>query len=77
LICLPQIRRPLSSFYQGYQIFAPPPPFSGAVLLMSLNILERYNLAVMGPQALSYHYLVRPVRFLEMLPLGHCDHEMK
>ena len=33
--------QPLSSFYQGYQLLFPPPPFSTVVNAMALNILER------------------------------------
>lgn len=41
-------RDPVTSFYQGYQVLSASPPFGGLCVLLSLNILELYNLPLMG-----------------------------
>jgi gamma-glutamyltranspeptidase/glutathione hydrolase len=57
-------RKPLRGTYRGYEIITMPPPSSGgAVMLEVLNILERYDIASMGPNsAAKTHVLVEAMR---------------
>ena len=42
---------PLATTYRGWTIYEMPPNTQGVAALSMLNILERYNLASMGPPA--------------------------
>jgi gamma-glutamyltranspeptidase/glutathione hydrolase len=45
-----KLRAPIASTYRGYQIVSFPPPSSGGVhVAQILNILKRYNLALLAP----------------------------
>jgi gamma-glutamyltranspeptidase/glutathione hydrolase len=53
-----QDRAPLRSTYRGYNLVTAPAPSSGATLLETLNILEGFDLAGLGPDsATSIHVL--------------------
>jgi gamma-glutamyltranspeptidase/glutathione hydrolase len=49
--------------YRGYDIVSMPPPSSGGVALIEmLNILEGYNLAKLGRNAQSLHYVIEAMK---------------
>jgi gamma-glutamyltranspeptidase/glutathione hydrolase/leukotriene-C4 hydrolase len=56
-------RDPVTSFYQGYQVLSASPPFGGLCVLLSLNILELYNLPLMGKIPQSAQYLAEALNF--------------
>ena len=41
-------RKPVSGSYHGYKLISGPPPVGGTILLETLNILEPFNLPVLG-----------------------------
>lgn len=41
-------REPVSGSYHGYELISGPPPVGGTILLEALNILEHFNLPVLG-----------------------------
>ncbi|HET7893868.1 MAG TPA: gamma-glutamyltransferase [Candidatus Sulfotelmatobacter sp.] len=57
-------REPVRGTYRGYEVISAPPPSSGgAVLIETLNILERYDLGKMGERsAQSMHYTLEAFR---------------
>lgn len=57
-------REPVRGTYRGYEVISAPPPSSGGtVLVETLNILERYDLAKMGDRsAESMHFIVEAFR---------------
>jgi gamma-glutamyltranspeptidase/glutathione hydrolase len=60
----PNIRSPIHGTYRDYDIYAPPPPSSGGVVLIEmLNVLENFNLAKQGRNSTSTtHQLVETMR---------------
>ena len=57
-------REPVRGTYRGFEVISAPPPSSGGtVLIESLNILERFDLAKMGDRsAQSVHYTTEAFR---------------
>jgi gamma-glutamyltranspeptidase/glutathione hydrolase len=61
-------REPLRGTYRGYEIFVPPPPSGGAILLSMLNMLELQDVSSMSAgSAESLHVMA------EIMRLGHRD----
>jgi gamma-glutamyltranspeptidase/glutathione hydrolase len=60
---------PIMTTYRGYEVYNNPPTSQGMVTLMSLNILEGYDLKAMGRGADYYH------RVTETLKLALRDRE--
>lgn len=60
----PEIRRPVTGRYRGYEILSMPPPSSGGVHLIEiLNILEGFDLAAMGAgSAEALHILAEAMK---------------
>jgi gamma-glutamyltranspeptidase/glutathione hydrolase len=60
----PKERTPLRGTYRGYEIISMPPPSSGGiVLLQSLNMLEKFDLRLMGYNSSEkYHVLTEVLR---------------
>jgi gamma-glutamyltranspeptidase/glutathione hydrolase len=58
------IRQPVHTTYRGYDVFAPPPPSAGGTqLIESLNILEQYDLAKLGPKsAVAVHLMTEAMK---------------
>jgi Gamma-glutamyltranspeptidase len=48
----------LSTFYLGMEILGASPPYSGAVMQMALNIMERYNFPVHGFTPENAHLMI-------------------
>jgi len=46
---IPYVTEPVYGTYRGYDIYAPGSPVSGPQLIAVLNVLENFNLGVMGP----------------------------
>jgi len=58
-----KVREPVSSFYQGYEVISSAPPFGGLCVLQALNLLELYNLPLMGQNEETYHLLAEALNF--------------
>ncbi|HEU4660309.1 MAG TPA: gamma-glutamyltransferase [Pseudolabrys sp.] len=57
------LRVPVRGTYRGYEIVSMPPPSSGGVhLIEMLNILEGYDLAKLGRNEQSFHYLIEAMK---------------
>lgn len=58
------VRPPVRTTYRGYDVFAPPPPSAGGTQLIEcLNILERYDVAALGPKSpRSTHLIAEAMR---------------
>jgi gamma-glutamyltranspeptidase/glutathione hydrolase len=55
----PRLREPVTGTYRGFSVHSFPPPSSGgAVLLETLNILEGFELAPLGPRSSQSLHLV-------------------
>ncbi|HLL27090.1 MAG TPA: gamma-glutamyltransferase [Xanthobacteraceae bacterium] len=62
-------RAPVAGNYRGYDIFSMPPPSSGGVhLLQILNILEGYDLSVLGAASIQGTHLM-----VEAMKLAYAD----
>lgn len=63
------VRTPIHGVYRGYDIYAPPPPSSGGIVLVEmLNILSNFDLKKQGrwsPETLH--------RMIEAMRRGYCD----
>jgi gamma-glutamyltranspeptidase/glutathione hydrolase len=46
---IPYVTEPVHGTYRGYDVYAPGPPVSGPQLIAILNVLENFNLGLMGP----------------------------
>lgn len=59
-----KLRTPLRGSYRGYEIISAPPPSSGGIALIEmLNILEHYNLKLLGAlSAISLHIEAEAMR---------------
>jgi gamma-glutamyltranspeptidase/glutathione hydrolase/leukotriene-C4 hydrolase len=55
--------KPVETFYQGYEVLGAGPPFGGLCVGQTLNILERYNLPLIGPSPQAYHWLTEALAF--------------
>lgn len=58
-----QVRKPVKGFYRGMEVLSAGPPFGGACLIMVLNLIEAYNLPLLGPLAQAYHWLAEAFSF--------------
>jgi gamma-glutamyltranspeptidase/glutathione hydrolase len=68
----PRWREPLAATYRGYDIHVPPPPCEGFQFLLSLRILEGFDLASLpkdGPQHLDLVY--RAIRLAAGVRIAH------
>jgi gamma-glutamyltranspeptidase/glutathione hydrolase len=62
-------RAPVSGNYRGYDIFSIPPPSAGGVQLVQiLNILEGYDLSVLGPASIQGAHLM-----VEAMKIAYAD----
>jgi gamma-glutamyltranspeptidase/glutathione hydrolase len=62
-------RAPVAGNYRGYDIFSMPPPSAGGVhLIQILNILEGYDLSVLGPASIQGSHLM-----VEAMKLAYAD----
>jgi gamma-glutamyltranspeptidase / glutathione hydrolase len=62
-------RTPVSGNYRGYEIFSMPPPSAGGVhLIQILNILEGYDLSVLGPASIQGAHLM-----VEAMKIAYAD----
>jgi gamma-glutamyltranspeptidase/glutathione hydrolase/leukotriene-C4 hydrolase len=57
------VRPPISTYYHGRKVVTGPTPTSGHVLISALNILERFNLPVLGEVGLNIHRLVEALKY--------------
>eukprot|EP00040_Diaphanoeca_grandis_P044861 m.13890 g.13890 ORF g.13890 m.13890 type:complete len:650 (-) comp9901_c0_seq1:141-2090(-) len=56
--------KPIQGEYQGHKIWTMPPPGSGAVLMMSLNLLQTYNFSCeVGRDFLTDHRIIESFKF--------------
>ena len=55
---------PVSTWYRGYEVFAPPPNSSGIGVLLQLNILSAYDLPALGHNSPAYLHLMAEVHRL-------------
>ncbi|KAJ1980410.1 hypothetical protein H4R34_002467 [Dimargaris verticillata] len=56
-------RDTLVSTYRHFRVITAPPPTSGPILALVLNILEGYELPQEGNRALNYHRLIEAFKF--------------
>jgi gamma-glutamyltranspeptidase/glutathione hydrolase/leukotriene-C4 hydrolase len=70
------VRQPISTYYHGRKIVTGGTPTSGHVLISALNILERFNLRLLGKVGLNVHRLVESLKygFAFRTELGDPDH---
>ncbi|GAB5586436.1 hypothetical protein Unana1_01336 [Umbelopsis nana] len=70
------VRPPISTYYHGRKIVTGGTPTSGHVLISALNILERFNLRLLGKVGLNVHRLVESLKygFAFRTELGDPDH---
>jgi gamma-glutamyltranspeptidase / glutathione hydrolase len=62
-------RAPVAGNYRGYDIFSMPPPSAGGVhLIQILNILEGYDLSVLGPASIQGSHLM-----VEAMKIAYAD----
>ena len=62
-------RAPVAGNYRGYEIFSMPPPSAGGVhLIQILNILEGYDLSVLGPASIQGAHLM-----VEAMKMAYAD----
>jgi len=62
-------RAPVKGNYRGYDVFSMPPPSSGGVHLIEiLNILEGYDLTVLGPASIQGSHLM-----VEAMKIAYAD----
>uniref|UniRef100_A0A8C4N3S1 Uncharacterized protein n=1 Tax=Eptatretus burgeri TaxID=7764 RepID=A0A8C4N3S1_EPTBU len=54
---------PITSSYQGNLLLTAPAPHAGAMLLSTLNILERFNLSASTDRNLTAHLLIEALKF--------------
>jgi gamma-glutamyltranspeptidase/glutathione hydrolase/leukotriene-C4 hydrolase len=57
------IRPPISTYYHGRKVVTGGTPTSGHVLISALNILERFNLRVLGEVNVNIHRLVESLKY--------------
>lgn len=54
-----QVRRPVHGTYRGFDVYGPPPPSSGGIVLVEmLNVLEHFDLRAMGRTSSEACHLV-------------------
>lgn len=59
---------PVSTSYRGYDVWEIPPPGQGIAVLQMLNLLERFDLASLGPNSSDWWHL-----FIEAKKLAYAD----
>jgi gamma-glutamyltranspeptidase/glutathione hydrolase len=59
---------PVSTTYRGHEVWEIPPPGQGIAVLQMLNLLEGYDLCLMGPESSEYWHL-----FVEAKKLAYAD----
>lgn len=65
----PEIRKPVSGNYKGYQIYSMPPPSSGGVhIIQMLNILDEFPIANFGHNSAEYIHTIS-----EAMKLAYAD----
>lgn len=68
-----KVRRPVKGFYRGLEVLSAGPPFGGACVVMALNLLEAYNLPLLGPTAQAYHWVAEALAFAYADRMGLAD----
>lgn len=59
----PSWQEPISTNYRGYTTYCPPLPCSGMQYLITLNIVEGFDMAGMGPNSADYlHHLAEAMK---------------
>ncbi len=59
----PEWQEPISTTYRGYEIFCPPLPCSGMQYLITLNLVEGFDMAGMGQNSAAYvHHLAEAMK---------------
>jgi gamma-glutamyltranspeptidase/glutathione hydrolase len=59
----PQWVEPIGVSYRGYEVYCPPPPCSGIQYLITLNIVEGFDMAGMGHNSAPYiHHLAEAMK---------------
>ena len=59
-----RVSEPLSTFFQGFEIIGAAPPFGGVCNALALNLLEAFNLPLMGATSdLAQHWIVEAFKF--------------
>ena len=61
---------PISTTYRGYTVYETPPPTQGIATLLSLNLLEGFDVASHTPQSVEHLHLL-----LEMTKLAYADRD--
>lgn len=56
-------RPPISTYYHGRKVITGGTPTSGHVLISALNILERFNLKLLGEVGVNVHRLVEALKY--------------
>jgi gamma-glutamyltranspeptidase len=59
---------PISSTYRGYRVYETPPPTQGLATLLTLNLLEGFDLTRLEPQSPEHLHLL-----IEMTKLAYAD----
>ena len=59
---------PISSIYRGYRVYETPPPTQGLAALLTLNLLEGFDVAKHEPQSPEHLHLL-----IEMTKLAYAD----
>jgi gamma-glutamyltranspeptidase/glutathione hydrolase len=63
---------PLSSSFQGYDVFTPPPPCTGAQILETLKLVENLNMDAWAPaSADAIHHFVEAVKIAAADRVAH------
>ncbi|CAO3664756.1 unnamed protein product [Umbelopsis vinacea] len=57
------VRPPISTYYHGRKVVTGGAPTSGHVLISALNILERFNLRLLGEVGVNIHRLVESLKY--------------
>ncbi|ELR25365.1 gammaglutamyltransferase [Acanthamoeba castellanii str. Neff] len=68
-----KVRTPVKGFYRGLEVLSAGPPFGGACVVMALNLLEAYNLPLLGPTAQAYHWVAEALAFAYADRMGLAD----
>lgn len=59
----PTWQEPIATNYRGYTVFCPPPPCSGMQYLITLNLVEGFDLAAMGQNSAdAIHHLAEAMK---------------
>ena len=64
-----KVRAPIHGTFRGYDVYGPPPPSSGGIVLMQmLNVLEQFDLRKLGSESAEARHLI-----LETMRRGFLD----